>query len=97
MITAADHLGELDCDETGQASVVEVRGTVHWLTHADGPARALSVEPARPCPAAPHPRHDRQGRLGHRRGRRGSGGRDAIQIAEIEPESAATAATDHLG
>ncbi len=45
VITAADHLGELDCDETGQASVVEVRGTVHWLTHADGPARALSVNP----------------------------------------------------
>src|SRR6202035_5268676 len=45
VITAADHLGELDCDETGQASVVEVRGTVHWLTHADGPARALSVDP----------------------------------------------------
>src|SRR6185437_9490437 len=28
VITAADHLGELDCDETGQASVVEVRATV---------------------------------------------------------------------
>ena len=53
VITAADHLGELDCDETGQASVVEVRGTVHWLTHADGPARALSVEPGRARPAAP--------------------------------------------
>ena len=26
--------------------MVEVRGTVHWLTHADGPARALSVDPA---------------------------------------------------
>jgi len=43
LITASDHLGDLDCDETGQASVVEVRGTVHWLTHADGPARALSA------------------------------------------------------
>src|SRR5215472_7000095 len=43
LITAAEHLGDLDCDETGQASVVTVRGTVHWLTHADGPARALSV------------------------------------------------------
>ncbi|MBV9852959.1 MAG: PDZ domain-containing protein [Streptosporangiaceae bacterium] len=45
LISAADHLGDLDCDETGQASVVEVRGTVHWLTHRDGPARALSVDP----------------------------------------------------
>jgi tricorn protease len=25
--------------------VVEVRGTVHWLTHKDGPARALFVDP----------------------------------------------------
>jgi tricorn protease len=46
LVTAKDHLGGLDCDQTGQASVVEVRGTVHWLTHKDGPARALSVDPA---------------------------------------------------
>ena len=45
LVTASDHLGSLDCDQTGQASVVEVRGTVHWLTHKDGPARALHVDP----------------------------------------------------
>jgi tricorn protease len=45
LISAKDHLGSLDCDRTGQASVVEVRGTVHWLTHRDGPARALHVDP----------------------------------------------------
>ena len=45
LISAKDHLGALDCDRTGQASVVEVRGTVHWLTHKDGPARALHVDP----------------------------------------------------
>jgi len=45
LITARDHLGGLDPDHTGQASVVEVRGTVHWLTHKDGPARALFVDP----------------------------------------------------
>ena len=45
LISAADHLGDLDCDRTGQASVVEVRGTVHWLTDKDGPARALHVDP----------------------------------------------------
>jgi tricorn protease len=45
LITARDHLGDLDCDRTGQASVVSVRGTVHWLTHKDGPARALHVDP----------------------------------------------------
>jgi tricorn protease len=45
LISADDHLGSLSCDATGQASAVEVRGTVHWLTHRDGPARALSVVP----------------------------------------------------
>jgi tricorn protease len=45
LISAKDHLGSLDCDRTGQASVVEVRGTIHWLTHKDGPARALLVDP----------------------------------------------------
>jgi tricorn protease len=44
VVSAADHLGELDCDRTGQASVVEVRGTVHWLTHKDGPARAIHFD-----------------------------------------------------
>ncbi|MCS7479921.1 S41 family peptidase [Umezawaea endophytica] len=32
-------------DKTGRASVVEVRGTVHWVTHKDGPARALAEQP----------------------------------------------------
>jgi tricorn protease len=44
LVSAANHLGDLDCDETGQASAVEVQGTVHWLPHQDGPARALTVE-----------------------------------------------------
>ena len=46
MVTAADHLGSLAVDPAGQASVIEVRGTVHWLTHKDGPARALHVDSA---------------------------------------------------
>jgi tricorn protease len=45
LISADDHVGGLSCDETGQASVVEVRGTIHWVTHRDGPARALAVTP----------------------------------------------------
>jgi tricorn protease len=88
VITAADHLGELDCDETGQASVVEVRGTVHWLTHTDGPARALSVNPAA---RARLPRI--LGKTGKVAWITDAGGSDAIQITEIEPGSAATAAT----
>ena len=88
VITAADHLGDLDCDETGQASVVEVRGTVHWLAHADGPARALSVNPAA---RARLPRI--LGTTGKVAWITDAGGGDAIQVAEIEPESAATVTT----
>ena len=45
LITADDHIGSLSCDNSGRASAVEVRGTVHWLTHRDGPARVLSAAP----------------------------------------------------
>ena len=45
LISAADHLDDLSCDATGKASAVQVRGTVHWLTHREGPARALSAVP----------------------------------------------------
>ncbi|HEY0805290.1 MAG TPA: PDZ domain-containing protein, partial [Pseudonocardiaceae bacterium] len=44
-LDTAKHLGVAVPDHTGRASVVEVRGTVHWLTHTDGPARALAAEP----------------------------------------------------
>jgi tricorn protease len=43
-IDAAKHVGAFRPDQTGRASAVEVRGTVHWLTHKDGPARGLGVE-----------------------------------------------------
>ena len=45
LMSAADHLGDLSCDHTGLASVIEVRGAVHWLTHRDEQARALAVNP----------------------------------------------------
>jgi len=45
LISADDHLGGLSCDRTGRGSAIEVRGTVHWMTHRDVPARALSVVP----------------------------------------------------
>jgi len=44
-VDTAEHLGSVLPDHSGRASVVEVRGTVHWLTHTDGPARALAAEP----------------------------------------------------
>src|SRR5580692_11301262 len=92
LITAEDNLGDLDCDRTGQASVVTVRGTVHWLTHADGPARALLVDPAA------------RARLPRVLGKTGTvawvtdaDGPDAIQIAEVEPEQAGPARTIAAG
>jgi tricorn protease len=45
LVTAEDHVGSLSVDQGGRASSIEVRGTVHWLTHRDGPARAVSVVP----------------------------------------------------
>jgi tricorn protease len=45
LVSADDHVGSLSVDHSGTASAVEVRGTVHWLTHRDGPATALAVEP----------------------------------------------------
>jgi tricorn protease len=45
LVTAEDHVGSLSVDHGGRASTIEVRGTVHWLTHRDGPARAVSVVP----------------------------------------------------
>jgi tricorn protease len=53
LISAGDDLDALSCDATGQASAVQVRGTVHWLTHKEGPARALSAIPG---PVARMPR-----------------------------------------
>src|SRR5215475_11588691 len=45
LVTAEEHIGSLSVDHGGRASSIEVRGTVHWLTHRDGPARAVSVAP----------------------------------------------------
>jgi tricorn protease len=52
-VRAADELGDLGPDRDGRGSAIEVRGTVHWLTHRDGPVRALSAEPG---VRARHPR-----------------------------------------
>ena len=83
LVSAEDHLGGLDCDKTGQASVIEVRGTVHWLTHKDGPARALHVDP------------DARARLPRVLGETGqavwvtdAAGADALEIASTSGETA---------
>jgi tricorn protease len=80
LVSAADHLGDLDCDKTGQASVVEVRGTVHWLAHKDGPSRALWVNPQA---RARMPRVLGEGKVAWVTD---IGGPDAIEIAALEGE-----------
>jgi tricorn protease len=44
-VDVAKYLGSFAPDATGRASAIEVRGTVRWLTHRDGPVRALMAEP----------------------------------------------------
>jgi tricorn protease len=45
IVTAAHRVDGLSCDKEGRASAVAVCGTVHWLTHRDGPARTLASSP----------------------------------------------------
>lgn len=44
-IDASHHFGAAAPDHTGRGSAVEVRGGIHWVTHREGPARSLAVEP----------------------------------------------------
>ncbi|NEC69640.1 peptidase S41, partial [Streptomyces sp. SID9727] len=42
---ADSHLTSASPDRTGRGSAVLSRGAVHWVTHREGPARALAAEP----------------------------------------------------
>ncbi|MFR9673501.1 S41 family peptidase [Streptomyces sp. TR02-1] len=44
-VPAVAHVDSLAVDHTGRASAVCVRGALYWLTHRDGPARALVTTP----------------------------------------------------
>ncbi|WP_405365822.1 PDZ domain-containing protein [Kitasatospora sp. NBC_00039] len=44
-VSAAHWLESAAPDRTGRAGAVVVRGTVHWLTHREGPARVLDETP----------------------------------------------------
>ena len=85
LVSAEDHLGGLSCDHSGQASAIEVRGTVHWLTHRDGPARALSVVPG---VRARLPRV--LGQTGQVAWVTDAEGADAIEIAPADGQAAGT-------
>ncbi len=44
-VPAKGSLGTTAPDRTGRASAIEVRGTVQWLPHRDGPVRVLAATP----------------------------------------------------
>ncbi|MFI9273769.1 PDZ domain-containing protein [Kitasatospora sp. NPDC052896] len=44
-VAAAGRLETVSPDRTGRAAAVVVRGTAHWLTHREGPARVLDETP----------------------------------------------------
>jgi len=41
-VEAGEHIGSVAPDRTGRASALEVRGTVQWVAHRDGPAQELA-------------------------------------------------------
>ncbi|MGW5737058.1 MULTISPECIES: S41 family peptidase [Streptomyces] len=43
-VAASRWFGAASPDHTGRGSAVSVRGGVHWVTHREGPARALAAE-----------------------------------------------------
>ncbi|MFC9959364.1 S41 family peptidase [Streptomyces nigra] len=45
VLNAARWFGSASPDHTARGSAVAVRGSVHWVTHRSGPARALAAEP----------------------------------------------------
>ena len=97
LITADDHLGDLDCDKTGQASVVDRPRHRALADPRRRPGPGAAGRPGRPRPAAPGARPDRLGRLGHRRqrGRRHRSGRDRRRAPRDDPRRSppATSAT----
>ncbi|MFI9720580.1 S41 family peptidase [Streptomyces sp. NPDC052396] len=44
-VQTASNVDAIGVDTTGRASAVQVRGSLYWLTHRDGPARAISDTP----------------------------------------------------
>ncbi|UWX98280.1 PDZ domain-containing protein [Arthrobacter zhaoxinii] len=45
-LNVAKHLSAVVPDAKGTASVVETHGTLHWLTHRDGPSRVIEADSA---------------------------------------------------
>ncbi|MHA6796703.1 S41 family peptidase [Pseudonocardia bannensis] len=74
-------------DRTGRTSIAQVRGTVHRLTHRDGPARTLLAEPGVRARLAQPLGEDRAVWIDDAKGE------DAVAIAPIDPHAAGADAT----
>ncbi len=85
LVSAEDDLDYLCTDQTGRASAVQVRGTVHWLTHKDGPGRALAAVtgPPRRLPQV-------LGATGKVAWVVDDGGADALEIGSVDGAGAGT-------
>lgn len=44
-LDVSEHLGEARPDRAGRSSLVQTHGTIHMLTHRDGPSRAIAAQP----------------------------------------------------
>jgi tricorn protease len=80
-ITTAQWLGQAVPDRTGRTSVVTVRGTVHRLTHRDGPARTLLAEPGVRARLAEPLGDDRAVWVDD------AGGEEAVCVAPVDPRA----------
>jgi tricorn protease len=81
VLDAAENIGPLQVDRTGRASAVEVRGSIVWLTHRNGPVRTVAatdgVRHRLPVVLNP-PAADSMASVGYVTD---AGGEDAIEIA----------------
>lgn len=78
-------------DRTGRASIAQVRGTVHRLTHRDGPARTLLAEPGVRARLAQPLGDDRAVWIDD------AEGEDAVVIAPLDPRAEGAAALVRYG
>jgi len=90
-ITTGEWLGRVRPDTTGRSSVVTVRGTVHRLTHRDGPARTLQATPGVRARLAAPLGEDRAVWVDD------ALGEDAVCIAPLDPRAPDAPATQRFG
>lgn len=90
-VDTARWLSSVAPDRTGRTSVVVVRGTVHRLTHRDGPSRVLAAEPGVRARDAQPLGDDRAVWVDD------ATGEDAVCVAPLDPHAAGAGAPQRFG